>query len=276
LRLENTTVIIEPRTVGACLDLAVLFCRRHALALLPPTLCFAAAGALLASLLVSRSEAGAAWSALVYFAASPLLGAIVVTGAGHAVFGAPFAPLAALRAEGVRLMGFLLRALAGRLLIGLAGLACFFVPSLPVAVYGGFLPEVYLLERTGARRGRNRLWELMRGNYLDLLGRAVVLIGFAAGATLTLFVLVDQSLQVLFGWPLLLGRLSRRGDAGEMWRLLVTEPAAAGVLVGLAWLVYPMARLAWFFCYLDVRIRKEAWDLELDFRLEAQRLERLA
>jgi hypothetical protein len=40
-----------------------------------------------------------------------------------------------------------------------------------------------------------------------------------------------------------------------------------------AWLVYPLARLAWFFCYLDARIRKEGWDVELAFRIEAGRLQ---
>jgi hypothetical protein len=45
------------------------------------------------------------------------------------------------------------------------------------------------------------------------------------------------------------------------------------VLVSVLWIVYPVIRLAWMFCYLDVRIRKEGWDLEIDFRVEARRLE---
>jgi hypothetical protein len=35
-------------------------------------------------------------------------------------------------------------------------------------------------------------------------------------------------------------------------------------------------RLAWFFCYLDQRIRNECWDLQLQYRAEAARLEELA
>ena len=42
------------------------------------------------------------------------------------------------------------------------------------------------------------------------------------------------------------------------------------------WLPYPVIRLAWFFCYLDQRIRNECWDLQLQFRAEAARLEELA
>ena len=38
----------------------------------------------------------------------------------------------------------------------------------------------------------------------------------------------------------------------------------------------PVIRLAWFFCYLDQRIRNECWDLQLQFRAEAARLEELA
>jgi len=39
------------------------------------------------------------------------------------------------------------------------------------------------------------------------------------------------------------------------------------------WLTYPIIRLAWFFCYLDQRIRNECWDLDLQCRVEAVRLE---
>jgi hypothetical protein len=51
------------------------------------------------------------------------------------------------------------------------------------------------------------------------------------------------------------------------------DPLVVSALSATAWLVYPLARLAWFFCYLDARIRKEGWDVELAFRIEAGRLQ---
>ena len=53
------------------------------------------------------------------------------------------------------------------------------------------------------------------------------------------------------------------------------DPLVTTVIHALLWAFYPLIRIAWFFCYLDVRIQKEGWDVELDFRIEAQRLEAL-
>lgn len=54
--------------------------------------------------------------------------------------------------------------------------------------------------------------------------------------------------------------------------MLWYDPKVVTVLMGVLWLVYPLARMAWFFCYLDQRIRNECWDVELDFRRDARRL----
>jgi hypothetical protein len=44
-------------------------------------------------------------------------------------------------------------------------------------------------------------------------------------------------------------------------------------VVGFA-LAAPFISLVWFFVYLDVRIRKEGWDLEIAFRARAAQMER--
>jgi hypothetical protein len=54
--------------------------------------------------------------------------------------------------------------------------------------------------------------------------------------------------------------------------LLAYDPLLVGALSATWWLVYPLARLAWFFCYLDLRVRKEGWDVEIELRVEARRL----
>ena len=43
--------------------------------------------------------------------------------------------------------------------------------------------------------------------------------------------------------------------------------------MAVAFLVYPIGRLAWFFCYIDVRVRRDCWDMELSIIQEAERLE---
>src|SRR5262249_15238443 len=140
------------------------------------------------------------------------------------------------------------------------------------AVYYGFLPEVLLLEQMDSSEVRGRLGELVQSHFGDLLARSLVLLAFTAAAAVAIFTLVDQTLRLLLGWPLLLGRLDPRGPAGDLWELVQGDPAVVAVLAAVVWLLYPIARLAWFFCYLDIRIRKEGWDLELSFRVEALRL----
>jgi hypothetical protein len=54
------------------------------------------------------------------------------------------------------------------------------------------------------------------------------------------------------------------------------DPAFLTTIQLALWLPYPVIRLAWFFCYLDQRIRNECWDLQLQYRAEAARLEELA
>ena len=49
--------------------------------------------------------------------------------------------------------------------------------------------------------------------------------------------------------------------ANDILNLLAYDPLLVGTLSATWWLVYPLARLAWFFCYLDARVRKEGWDV---------------
>ena len=91
-----------------------------------------------------------------------------------------------------------------------------------------------------------------------------------------LFVILELFSSLLLGVPIVTGRTSDfRSIENELIRLLTLDPLFVTVLHFLLWMVYPVIRLAWFFCYLDVRIQKEGWDVDLDFRIEAQRLKSL-
>ena len=92
---------------------------------------------------------------------------------------------------------------------------------------------------------------------------------------------MDFAATTLLGWPILLGRLkvdmSYLSDMGDMlgyvFQFLWSDPIVITAGLAVAFLVYPIARLAWFFCYIDVRVRRDCWDVELQILQEAQRLE---
>ena len=45
--------------------------------------------------------------------------------------------------------------------------------------------------------------------------------------------------------------------------LMTTDPRVLAMLTAFILLVYPIGRLAWFFTYIDLRVRLDCWDMEL-------------
>lgn len=54
---------------------------------------------------------------------------------------------------------------------------------------------------------------------------------------------------------------------------IIYNPAFGAVVVAAALFVYQILRIAWFFVFLDARVRYDCWDMELRLAREAQRLE---
>jgi hypothetical protein len=85
----------------------------------------------------------------------------------------------------------------------------------------------------------------------------------------------------LLGLPILLGRLKIDMSyfenfwyaMGHALQFLWSDPIVVTAALAVAFLVYPIGRLAWFFCYIDVRVRRDCWDVELSIIQEAERLE---
>ncbi len=129
-----------------------------------------------------------------------------------------------------------------------------------VFVSRAYLNEVILLERTPLRARRNgpisttrRAWALHSGMWGDLLARWILtgLYGLALGI----------SFYVSLTW------LSEHllADSSE-------ETLTATILVHLVpWLVIGYVSVVRFLCYLDLRIRREGWEVELLMRAEAAR-----
>lgn len=272
MKLDGATIAIEPRSVGACVDLAVLFMGTHAGQIVKLTLIFAAPVCFLTYALVEYVDAGLGTGLLLFFVGTPFLGAAIVAGAGHRVFGDPFTVWGTLRILASQFFRLVFTLLLARTVIAASSLLCL-MPPVPLSVRYGFLPELILLEQSRGFRFEQRTSDLMRGSFFDLLLRFLVVNGFYVCIVMSLFTLIDLTSGVVFSMPIVFGRVSSEFLVDDVQFLLLHDSRVVTTICATMWLAYPLARLAWFFCYLDTRIHKEAWDVELDFRIEAQRLE---
>lgn len=267
MNLQNVTIPIEPRTVSGCLDLAVQFYRVHFRQLMALLLMVAAPALLLTWFLADQTQHGLFWGFLIYFFGAPIAGGLIVAGAGQRVFGEPFTVRRALATFKPHALALSLSLIWSRILTALASLGL--VTAWLVAVRGGFLPEIYLLEQLRGTRRRRRVNELTRSTQTSPVMRFVAIQGFTLGLVLSFFTLIDLASNYLIGVPIWSGH--GYGVTAMLERLWY-DPKVVTVLLGVVWLVYPLGRMAWFFCYVDQRIRNECWDVELDFRRDARRL----
>lgn len=271
MKLEEATLALEPRSVGAAIDLAILFYRRHAAKLLGLSLLFGGAPVAFAGFQATRG-AGWFWAALSFFFGSAFLGAAVVAGAGHHVFGEEFTLKNTLRNFGRRIGSLLLWLPLKRALEGALGAMCAGLLWVPVAARYGFLSEVLILEQLRGTMVTKRLEEILKSTHLEACGRYFAISSFALLVSTVLFLLLDVGSQVLFGIPIFLAKVSWAVAYEDAVNLLSYDPLLVVTLASTWWLVYPLARLAWFFCYIDARIRREGWDVEIAFRVEARRI----
>ena len=271
MKLDGATIAIEPRSVGACVDLAVLFVGAHVRQILWLTVLFSVPACFVTYVMVDRLDASLVSGLVLFVGVSPLLGAALVAGAGHRVFGDPFAVWGTLRILLSRFFRIFFSLLLARTAIAVTSPCVVPVPLL--AVRYGFLAEIILLEQSRGFQFERRTSELMRGTFFDLLLRFFVVVGFYLCLVLSLFTLIDLTAGTVFGLPILFGRITEGFFLDDLRFLVMHDPLVVTAICATLWLAYPLARLTWFFCYLDTRIRKEAWDIELDFRIEAQRLE---
>jgi hypothetical protein len=270
MKLDGATIAIEPRSIGACVDLAVLFTGAHAGQIVGLTLICAVPTCVVTYVMVDRLDASLVLGLLLFFVMSPWLGAALVAGAGHRVFGDPFTVSGTCRILPSRFFPLFFALLLSR--IAIAATSPCVVPIPLLAVRYGFLSEIILLEQSRGFQFERRTSDLMRGTFFDLVTRFFVVIAFYMCIFVSLFILVDLTSGIVFGMPILFGRLTSGFFIDDIQFMLMHDPLVVTAIGATLWLAYPLARLTWFFCYLDTRIRKEAWDIELDFRIESQRL----
>lgn len=172
----------------------------------------------------------------------------------------------------------------GLVLLGL--LLC--ILTLVLAVRKSFIPESVFLSKLDEQLHGQGADELIKKEGGDLFFRGCLILGFLTVLGLVVFFSVDQASNLLLGYPILLGRLDQVFASGESNALfgiasqldkvvpfLMRDARCLTVLTGSILFVFPIMRIAWFFCYIDLRVRRDCWDMELRFRQEARRLEGL-
>jgi hypothetical protein len=277
VQLDRTRILIRERNYADVLDLALLVIRGHALALagalalgVVPAMCLNAW--LLHDMMPAAEEypspqAYVWWMLVLVIWETPLVTAPATLYLGHALFEEQ--PAAGKIGRG------LLRSLPQMILyqVILRGLLV-----LPVVtwffLYASWpcLNEVILLERNPLRRGRlgqmttYRRSQILHSGYVgDLFVRW--LIAIVVGCLMFASLLFTMALlrEVLFDRASL-------NEWGDMWmwhRFMFTffYPAAL-------WLTLGYFTVVRFLAYLDLRIRREGWEVELLMRAEQARLTR--
>lgn len=291
MKIEQAAISLVPRSATNCLDMAVMFFGRHLKSLLGLCLAFVVpTGALVYGLSYWYEIDVRIALAVVLLATSPL-GVLLICGASQSAFGETFTSglwkaLQPTTLFGVLASGCLLR---GLLVIG-AGLCLF--PVNPGLVLSGFLigligvwaalrfgfrAEQTCLARLDDVPQQHRTDTLIRQEAGDLAFRAGAIVLFCLGLWLVMFVTADVLSQLLFGWPILLGRVFAGDGATFAGRylveLIVHDPRVLTAMSVTALPIYAVGRLAWFFCYIDIRVRRDCWDMELQLSREANRLQ---
>jgi len=262
VKLDELQVEIRPRTTGQTVALAARMLQHRPGPILAAWAFYSVGVIGLTLLFLVVWELHPFWAWLAVPVLAPIFSAPLVTTVGHLVFTprVSFGLVAGQTAR--RVFPFLLLFLVNRVIV-LAGMAALLVPGLYLWRSSWFLGPIVLLEGSplGAsfRRGR-RFASGFHGHVLAHAANTAALVGYLSLAFGSLLHFLNVK---VFG--LTFAALGNLTLFQSYWHLVL--------LVGFA-LAAPFATLVWFFVYLDVRTRKEGWDLELAFRARAEQLER--
>ncbi len=281
MKFEQARIALAPRSAANCLDLALLVAGRNLGVLVPMWALFAVPLGVITYLAARYSDYGFLVAlALGFFGTGPL-GAMLIAGAARYSFGDTWT-FAGSIVHWKTDFQVMMRVIGYRFLLAFASLL-FILPAALLAVRWGFVVENAVLTKLHAARHDRRTKELIDMEFSDLFvrGGALFLAGYVVWFITELT--VDVLWTILFNQSLFFGRL---GDIGSMSALEVdfdryfehiaqltfTDPTVLTLHLTTGLAAYMLCRLAWYFCYLDLRVRRDCWDLELEILQEAERI----
>lgn len=259
MRLNDLQVEIRSRSVGQTVAMAMRLLQERAGRLVWAWLAYSLPLLALAMLLLLGTGLSPWWVWVLVIALAPAFSLPMVVAVGHLLF-SPTVTLGRIFAESARHFFVHLVVLLMQRLITALGLVAAVVPGLYLWRAGWFLGPIVVLERAALvpsmRRGRHFASGFHGLVLVHMLNAAATLIYWtgALAALLHFFIqLVGRNVAIV-------GDLAHYDGYPH--------------LLGLAafCLAVPLVTLIWFFVYLEVRTRKEGWDLEIVFRAKAEQL----
>lgn len=281
MRFHEAAISLQPRNIGSCLDLALVFVGQH-LALVLRIFTLIAVPTCAVVYWASRNTSyGWLWSLIALSAMSIPLGAALVFAAVRIAMGQRCSAFAAVlgafrSATTAMVVTLVLRPL--HLVLTLAG----GLPGVASLIYTGFHAEARIFSKWRTGEHDHRVSDLVKSEFSDLIARGIAVGLFGLGFWGLLTITVDAAAMLLVGVSPCLGRLIEATrnpwgleDWDAWWQALftfvTTDALALTTVCGTALATYAVCRLAWFFAYVDLRIRRDCWDVEVALSEEAQR-----
>lgn len=281
MKFEQTRIELVPRSAANCLDLALMLCGRNLGTLVGLWALFAVPLGAITFFTASWTD----WSWLVaiacgWFGTAPF-GVMLIGGAARMAFGEEFTLrkiIGDLRTDWL----VALRVVLLRIPLALATWFCI-VPGTFLGLRWSFLTENHVLAKLHEQRHDRRMKELINLEFTDLYLRGGGVVFAGCIFWLILELTADVTWTILFSRSLFFGRLSELGSIvnsevnsetyfGHLWKLATNDPKVLTLHLATGLAAYAVCRLAWFLCYIDLRVRRDCWDLELELLDEAQRL----
>ena len=285
MNLNEARIPFVPRTASNCLDLAVMLVRRQFIAVLRLWLLITFPCCLCIFALSQQQEVSFLTIALIVFFVSSPLGIQLTAKATAQTLGQSARVRTPNKPAWRRSISLLMKGLLLRVAV-LAGLFAGILPGIWIAVRTGFFVEKACLNGAAYGRHDSQTDQVLRAEFGDLVARACIIFAFCAALWVTLFFTLDVTMELLFGFPILMGRIlkeaqstsqqERMFDGGLIGEWITNDPVVLCAMMSTALGVYCIGRVAWFLCYLNVRVKADCWDIELQFAEQVQQLERFS